>query len=72
MATLQCPHCGWKYDPALRWGKQTPYELVPTHDFPVFPEICPGSQQHPRNPESDKRPFWKDLPIEEPTHARST
>lgn len=62
---LMCPHCGWKYDPAdKRWGtKQLPHELVPTHDFPrMCRAVCPGSQQHPRNPETDRRPLWKDLP----------
>jgi len=27
---------------------------------------CPGMHQHPRNPESDRRHLWKDLPQEGP------
>ncbi len=56
---LMCPHCGWIYDTDTLGIREL--SLMPTH---VFPElsciVCPGSEQHPRNPESDKRPLWKD------------
>jgi len=77
---LMCPHCGWKYDP--QWFSEPgddgrPFALVPTHAAMSVAEInrdfskavfgpCPGSEQHPRNPESDRRPLWKDLPAKEP------
>jgi len=70
---LMCPHCGWKYDP--QWFSEPgddgrPFALVPTHDWWTthegVPVECPGSAQCPRNPESDRRPLWKDLPAKEP------
>ncbi len=66
-SNLQCPHCGWQYDPA---DYSTPgddgrsFSLVPAHaDIPtaMVHDIrvdCPGTEQHPRNPESDRRPLW--------------
>ena len=45
-----CPHCGWIFAGTTR--------LVPKHDIDSIP--CPGSEQNPRNPDSDKRPLWKD------------
>ena len=61
---LMCPHCGWQYDPQ-KFSKPgddgRPFALVPTHDFPKpARQVCPGTEQHPRNPESDRRPLWKD------------
>lgn len=60
---LMCPHCGWQYDPEkharLFPGEPSPHELVPGHvEFwdGDTPHGCPGSHQHPRNPESDRRP----------------
>lgn len=61
---LMCPHCGWQYDPNdERYPPDTaPHELVPYHDdYPPLRSCCPGSKQHPRNPETDRRPLWKDL-----------
>lgn len=62
MSMLMCPHCGWEYNPLLvRYRRSSPHELVPMHRFPRGrgqPE-CPGFRQHPRNPESDRRPLWK-------------
>lgn len=61
---LMCPHCGWQYDP-VRYTKPgddgLSFALVPCHDWPKpCRSVCPGSKQHPRNPESDHRPLWKD------------
>lgn len=70
MATLlKCPHCGWTYDPedAANKYRDFVYELVPTHDFPPpFRAVCPGTNQHPRNAETDLRLLWKDLEPEHP------
>lgn len=67
---LSCPHCGWKYDPAefTQPGDDgRPYVLVPGHILSV-PRLmdCPGTEQHPRNPEADRRPLWKDGGVQEP------
>lgn len=43
-----CPHCGWRFAATNR--------LVPKHDVNSVP--CPGSEQNPRNPDSDKSPLW--------------
>jgi hypothetical protein len=48
-----CPHCGEVF------VMEKASHLIPVHDFPN-PSLCPGSGQYPRNPESDKRPLWKD------------
>lgn len=49
--TGMCPHCG-------EILKMTG-ELTPTHDWPkLMRQVCPGSQQNPRNAESDGRPLW--------------
>ena len=64
---LMCPHCGWQYDPNDKKypAKTAPHELVPYHDEnPPLRAVCPGSKQHPRNPETDRRPLWRDLPSE--------
>ncbi len=59
-----CPHCGWRYDVLLAHANSG---LVPKHDHPTQEKaMCPGSDQGPRNPESDRRPLWKDLPNERP------
>lgn len=67
---LMCPHCGWCYDPqkyAKPGDDGRSFALVPGHDFGkgdgVYPFSCPGSEQCPRNPETDRRPLWKDLPV---------
>lgn len=50
-----CPHCGELFPDAA--------ELIPTHDYPKpCRSVCPGSRQHPRNPESDRRPLWSGNP----------
>jgi hypothetical protein len=56
-----CPHCGEIFEfAALRNGA-----LIPTHEFPrPCRAVCPGSGQVPRNPDSDKRPLWKDGGVE--------
>jgi hypothetical protein len=66
-----CPHCGWRFDALLA----RECNLVPRHAYPPTPvggRLCPGSEQGPRNPDSDRRPLWKDLPgAREPTdHER--
>lgn len=48
-----CPHCGRLF---RKTGK-----LIPVHGLlEMLPRAscCPGSEQVPRNPESDKRPLW--------------
>lgn len=57
-AELMCPHCGWRYPVGRGRG------LVPGHAVRGYRTgmYCPGSAQNPRNPESDRRPLWKDLP----------
>jgi hypothetical protein len=67
MPMLMCPHCGWKYDPRTYTepgDDGRPFALVPAHprdgDMASNYE-CPGTEQHPRNPETDRRPLWKDL-----------
>lgn len=63
MSLYKCPQCGWTYDPATEspakgdWGSA--WELVPTHSS-LTRAICPGSQQHPRNAETDRRPLWSE------------
>jgi len=55
-----CPHCGWRFDALLAHDNSG---LVPHHAYPPTPvggRLCPGSDQAPRNPESDRRPLWKD------------
>lgn len=55
MTRYMCPHCGKTFARLRR-------SLIPAHDFPVpCRAACPGSQQHPRNPDTDKRPLWKDI-----------
>lgn len=59
MTEYMCPHCGEIFV-ALNSSR-----LIPTHDFPrPFRAVCPGSGQNPRNPLSDSRPLWKDLPAD--------
>lgn len=49
--TGMCPHCGEIV--ALKEG------LTKYHDWPrPTRQVCPGSRQIPRNPESDGRPLW--------------
>jgi hypothetical protein len=49
-----CPHCGEIFT-------RLADSLIPTHDFPKpCREVCPGSGQTPRNPDSDRRRLWKD------------
>jgi hypothetical protein len=51
-----CPHCGacWPYAELVN--------ALPIHNrIPVHyhdRRECPGTGQHPRNPESDRRPLW--------------
>lgn len=49
---LKCPHCG------LVYARKRGIWLVPRHKYAG--RRCEGSGQVPRNPESDKRPLWKD------------
>lgn len=50
-----CPYCG-----ALFPARQT---LIPTHVLDEsLGDVCTGSKQNPRNPESDGRPLWSGEP----------
>jgi hypothetical protein len=56
---LKCPHCG------KHFSQEECKPLTPTHNWPkITRQVCPGSQQQPRNAETDHRPLWKDLPKE--------
>lgn len=58
---LMCPQCGWQYDPHDWPHNELPHELVPIHSQTVASSaVCLGTGQHPRNPETDRRPLWKD------------
>ena len=55
MDKMMCPHCG--EITGVTGG------LVPTHDYPrPARAVCPGSQQIPRNAESDRRVLWDGHP----------
>ena len=69
MNKMMCPHCGLVYDAdeaASKHEATNPdepylYSLVPKHD--ESPGVaCPGSEQCPRNPESDLRTLWNGEP----------
>ena len=49
--SYKCPHCGWLTE-------QLRNRLIPPHPVRGYRDgmICPGSNQNPRNAESDKRP----------------
>lgn len=54
-ATGMCPHCGEVV--GIKDG------LTVYHDWPKpTRQVCPGSKQNPRNPESDGRPLWNGEP----------
>ncbi len=64
MTKLKCPHCGWEYTPTADGDY---YLNVPNHSWPPLArQVCPGSAQHPRNAEADRRPLWKDSTEEYP------
>jgi hypothetical protein len=54
-----CPFCGALFQP-------TGARLIPDHKIELERtdewQPCPGSGQHPRNPESDRRPLWDGTP----------
>ena len=54
--SVMCPHCGklFERNSGLIPVHTSLYELLPRAT------VCPGSEQYPRNPESDQRPLWKD------------
>lgn len=55
----KCPHCGKIFDGMKIATAKIP-GMIPTHDYPPpCRSVCPGSGQHPRDP-NDKRPLWKD------------
>ncbi len=59
-----CPHCGRRFSYAECWESGI-FGTILEHAYPATPvggRLCPGSLQGPRNPESDRRPLWKDLP----------
>lgn len=53
MNELKCPYCGWVYQAV------SGQILVPPHDHPRYPIVCPGVAQYPRDKE-DNRILWKD------------
>lgn len=64
-----CPFCGWCFNALLAHDNPFGSGLVPKHDYAMMGldgtskepwKECPGSNQNPRNSESDKRPLWKD------------
>ena len=56
MSDLMCPHCGRLFNKAVAG-------LIPVHDWPpLCRQVCPGSGQIPRCPESDARPLWNGEP----------
>lgn len=57
---LMCPHCGKRFS-----IDRLDVYRIPDHAYPRSPVgglLCPGSGQAGRNPETDRRPLWKDLP----------
>lgn len=61
-AQTMCPHCGRLFTYA-ECGRADIAGKIPDHAFPWTPvggRLCPGSGQQPRNPESDRRPLWKE------------
>jgi hypothetical protein len=56
---IMCPHCGriWPVESSKEpLGYLRPV-LVPTHDYPRFcRQVCPGSDQLPRDPDRDPPP----------------
>jgi hypothetical protein len=65
-----CPHCGRLFEPADMERARIPSK-IPEHAFPDHPIagrywLCPGGGQHPRNPESDRRPLWAQEPLTPP------
>ena len=55
-----CPYCGTLFTYAQCHAAAIP-GMIPTHDWPPHAHaVCPGSLQGPRNPETDRRPLWKD------------
>lgn len=57
MTKSMCPHCGRIFG-RTKLGK-VPHHVTP---HPHIFAACPGSLQTPRNPDTDKRPLWKDDP----------
>lgn len=52
---MMCPHCGELFT----YAELHERALIPTHDYPrPCRAVCPGSKQHPRNADSDRRPLW--------------
>ncbi len=51
---MMCPYCGDLVH--LRHGLTRAHPL--SNRAPGDPETCPGSEQNPRNPWSDRRPLW--------------
>lgn len=49
--TGMCPHCG----KIIRLK----HSLITVHNYPKFTrQVCPGSKQNSRSPDSDLRPLW--------------
>lgn len=56
---LMCPHCGLLFGYADLRDRLIPGHAVRGYKTGMY---CPGSNQNPRNPETDRRPLWKELP----------
>ena len=54
-----CPHCGRTFLPRKCKPLVPKHEWLPNY-YATESVACPGSEQHPRNADSDKRPLWKD------------
>lgn len=57
--SLMCPYCGMVFEASMAYENPFGPGLVPWHTFHRMAE-CPGSNQRPRNPESDRRPLWSE------------
>ena len=59
--TAMCPHCGTTF---AGWMDLTPRHSTVVDAFSGQPSltVCPGSQQNPRNAESDARTLWNGTP----------
>lgn len=63
---VMCPHCGELFGYRALM-KSAIAGKIPTHDYQKpCRSVCPGSLQAPRNPQTDRRPLWKDDPEHNP------
>ncbi len=68
MSIYHCPHCDREFSASGYTAAAVPVAckpLTPIHSWTAPDDKsyrCPGSEQTPRNAESDRRPLWKDDP----------